>query len=92
MVEGAPGYEHTFLKRAWLRDEGLELDAVVRKGQNDQGDAQRTADLGAGYQRSTGPPCFNMTSSFSRTSKASSLVLISWISRLHLSRTAVGGF
>ena len=57
MVEGAPGYEHTFLKRVWIRDPGISLDAVVRKGQNDQGehtfyiqgDAQRTAALGAGY-------------------------------------------
>ena len=57
MVEGAPGYEHTFLKRVWLGDTGLELDAVVRKGQNDQGehtffiqgDAARVAALSAGY-------------------------------------------
>ncbi len=57
MVEGAPGYEHTFLKRVWLRDRGLELDAVVRKGQNDQGDhtffiqgdSERTAALSGGY-------------------------------------------
>lgn len=57
MVEGAPGYEHTFLKRVWIRDTGLELDAVVRTGQNDQGeytfhiqgDSARTTALGAGY-------------------------------------------
>ena len=57
MVEGAPGYEHTFLKRVWTRDPGLVVDAVVRKGQNDQGeptfyiqgDARRTVSLGAGY-------------------------------------------
>lgn len=37
IVEGAPGYEHTFLKRALAQDPGLDIDAVVRKGQNDDG-------------------------------------------------------
>ncbi len=37
MVEGAPGYDHTFLKRALAQDPGLDVDAVVRKGQNDDG-------------------------------------------------------
>jgi len=37
MVEGAPGYEHTFLKRALAQDPGLDVDAVVRKGTNDDG-------------------------------------------------------
>ena len=37
VVEGAPGFEHTFLKRALADDPGLEVDAVVRKGQNDDG-------------------------------------------------------
>jgi uncharacterized membrane protein len=37
VMEGAPGYEHTFLKRALGEDPGLEIDAVVRKGQNDDG-------------------------------------------------------
>ncbi len=37
IVEGAPGYEHTFLKRALAQDPGLDVDAVVRKGQNDDG-------------------------------------------------------
>ena len=57
LVEGAPAYEHTFLKRVWQADPGLELDAVIRKGMNDrgeqtfyvQGDAERTAVLGDGY-------------------------------------------
>ena len=57
MVEGAPGYEHTFLKRALSRDPGLDVDAVVRKGQNDEGrdtfyvqaDPSRMAALSAGY-------------------------------------------
>ena len=37
LVEGAPGYDHSFLKRAWLQDVGIELDSVVRKGANDRG-------------------------------------------------------
>ena len=57
MIEGAPGYEHTFLKRVWNRDQGIALDAVVRKGQNDQGehtfyiqgDPGRTTALDSGY-------------------------------------------
>ena len=57
VVEGAPGYEHTFLKRALSDDPGLEIDAVVRKGQNDDGrdtfyvqaDPSRMAALSSGY-------------------------------------------
>ena len=57
LIEGAPGYEHSFLKRAWLADRGITLDAVVRKGQNDrgeytfyvQGDYERAAALATGY-------------------------------------------
>jgi hypothetical protein len=37
MVEGAPGYEHSFLKRTWAADRGLELDSVVRKGKDERG-------------------------------------------------------
>jgi uncharacterized membrane protein len=37
LVEGAPGFEHSFLKRAWATDSGLEIDSVVRKGKNEQG-------------------------------------------------------
>ncbi|HUE86584.1 MAG TPA: glutamine amidotransferase [Vicinamibacterales bacterium] len=37
VVEGAPGFEHTFVKRALGRDPGLEVDSVVRKGQNEEG-------------------------------------------------------
>ena len=36
-VEGAPGFEHSFIKRAWDGDRSLEVDAAVRKGKNDQG-------------------------------------------------------
>ena len=57
LVEGAPGFEHTFLKRALARDQALEVDSVVRKGQNDEGRdtffiqalASRSAALAAGY-------------------------------------------
>ena len=58
MVEGAPGFDHSFLKRVWLADPGIELDAVVRKGQNDLG--QHTfyiqADPGRGAALETGFP------------------------------------
>jgi uncharacterized membrane protein len=37
LVQGAPGFEHSFLKRAWATDAGLEIDSVVRKGKNEQG-------------------------------------------------------
>ena len=36
-VEGAPGFEHSFLKRAWAADRGIEVDSVVRKGRDEQG-------------------------------------------------------
>ena len=57
ILEGAPGYEHTFLKRALGQDPGLDVDAVVRKGQNDEGsdtfyvqaDPSRMAALSSGY-------------------------------------------
>ena len=57
MIEGAPGFEHSFLKRAWVGDPGIELDAVVRKGQDAdgehtfyvQGAPARTGRLGAGF-------------------------------------------
>ena len=37
LVEGAPGFEHSFLKRALAVDSGLEIDSVIRKGRNEQG-------------------------------------------------------
>ena len=39
MVEGAPGFEHSFVKRALTADPGLEIDSVVRKGRDARGDA-----------------------------------------------------
>jgi uncharacterized membrane protein len=37
MIEGAPGYEHSFLRRALDADRGIEVDSVVRKGKDEQG-------------------------------------------------------
>lgn len=37
IVQGAPGFEHAFLRRALAGDRGLETDAVVRKGRDDSG-------------------------------------------------------
>ena len=37
LVQGAPGFEHSFLRRAWAGDRGLEIDSVVRKGRDDSG-------------------------------------------------------
>ncbi len=39
MIEGAPGFEHAFVKRALMADSGIELDSVVRKGRDARGDA-----------------------------------------------------
>jgi uncharacterized membrane protein len=39
MIEGAPGFEHSFIKRALAADPGLELDSVVRKGRDARGAA-----------------------------------------------------
>ena len=57
LVEGAPGFEHSFLKRALLGDKGLRVDSVVRKGENEQGsdtfyiqaERGRGAALASGY-------------------------------------------
>jgi uncharacterized membrane protein len=37
LVQGAPGFEHGFLRRAWAADRGLEVDSVARKGRDDSG-------------------------------------------------------
>ncbi len=37
LVQGAPGFEHAFLKRTLSADRGLDVDAVVRKGRDDSG-------------------------------------------------------
>jgi uncharacterized membrane protein len=38
VLQGAPGYEHSFLVRALVRDPGLAVDSVVRKGKNETGE------------------------------------------------------
>ena len=57
LVEGGPGYEHSFLKRVLRSDPGVVVDAVIDKGRNDlgertfyvQGAAGRTPTLSDGY-------------------------------------------
>jgi uncharacterized membrane protein len=57
MIEGAPGFEHSFIKRALADDPGLELDSVVRKGRDATGAATyfvqaseaRASRLAAGF-------------------------------------------
>ncbi len=59
-IEGAPGFEHTFLRRAWQLDPSLEIDSVVKKGRDDQGQdtyyvqaaSSRTAALSNGFPAS----------------------------------------
>jgi uncharacterized membrane protein len=57
IVEGAPGFEHSFITRAWAGDPGLEVDVVTRKGRNSdnldtffvQAGSGRAAALTAGF-------------------------------------------
>jgi uncharacterized membrane protein len=57
VIEGAPGFEHSFMTRAWTADSGLEVDSVVRKGRNANGSntfsiqaaAGRAQTLAAGF-------------------------------------------
>jgi len=37
LVQGSPGFEHAFLRRAWTADRSLEIDSVARKGRDDSG-------------------------------------------------------
>src|SRR5262249_24858489 len=61
LVEGAPGFEHSFLKRAWSGDRDLEIDSIVRKGKNEQGldtfyiqaGRSRSDALTSGYPKKT---------------------------------------
>jgi uncharacterized membrane protein len=62
-VEGAPGFEHSFLKRALAADTGLEVDSVVRKGKNEQG--ADTFYIQAARSRSD-----NLTSGYPSTAEA----------------------
>jgi uncharacterized membrane protein len=49
IVEGAPGFEHSFMTRALAGDPGLEVDVVTRKGRN--ADNQDTFFVQAGSGR-----------------------------------------
>jgi uncharacterized membrane protein len=59
-IEGAPGFEHSFMTRAWAADPGLEVDTVTRKGKNADGQdtffvqaaAGRSAVLTSGFPAS----------------------------------------
>ena len=77
LVQGAPGFEHSFLQRAWSGDTGLEVDSVVRKGKNEQGGdtfyVQAVRPRALALRRATrrrGPSCSRTTRSCSPTSKA----------------------
>ncbi len=48
VIEGAPGFEHSFMTRAWAADPGLEVDAVVRKGKNTNGSTTFSIQAAAG--------------------------------------------
>ncbi len=48
IVEGAPGFEHSFMTRAWSGDTGLEVDSVTRKGKNAEGQDTFFVQAGAG--------------------------------------------
>ncbi|HEY7283812.1 MAG TPA: glutamine amidotransferase [Vicinamibacterales bacterium] len=37
VIEGAPGFEHSFMTRTWAGDPSLEVDVVTRKGKNGEG-------------------------------------------------------
>jgi uncharacterized membrane protein len=57
VLEGAPGFEHSFMTRAWARDPAFDVDSVTRKGRNGDGvdtffvqaGAGRGPDLTAGF-------------------------------------------
>ena len=48
IVEGAPGFEHSFMTRAWAADSGLEVDSVTRKGKNAEGQDTLLVQASAG--------------------------------------------
>jgi uncharacterized membrane protein len=50
LVEGAPGFEHSFMARALAGDQQLDIDSVTRKGKN--ADGQDTFFVQAGGGRS----------------------------------------
>jgi uncharacterized membrane protein len=48
VIEGAPGFEHSFMKRALASDPGLEVDSVTRKGRNAENQDTFFVQAGAG--------------------------------------------
>jgi uncharacterized membrane protein len=48
VVEGAPGFEHSFMTRAWANDTELEVDSVTRKGKNAEGQDTLLVQASAG--------------------------------------------
>jgi uncharacterized membrane protein len=56
-LQGAPGYDHSFLARVLSVDPGLEIDSIVRKGRNEvgqntflvQAEGGRAATLTSGF-------------------------------------------
>ena len=48
IVEGAPGFEHSFMTRALAADPGLEVDSVTRKGRNAEGQDTFFVQAGGG--------------------------------------------
>ncbi len=48
IIEGAPGFEHSFMTRAWSADPGLEIDTVTRKGKNVDGQDTFFVQTGSG--------------------------------------------
>jgi hypothetical protein len=55
VVEGAPGFEHSFMTRAWTADPGLEVDSVVRKGKNASGTDTFSIQAAAGRTNALAP-------------------------------------
>jgi uncharacterized membrane protein len=47
-IVGAPGHEHSFMTRALAVDPALELDTIVRKGKNDNGEETFLVQAGDG--------------------------------------------
>jgi hypothetical protein len=48
MIEGAPGFEHSFLTRALAADPNLDVDVIARKGKNDAGQDTYFVQAGEG--------------------------------------------
>jgi uncharacterized membrane protein len=48
VIEGAPGFEHSFMTRTWSGDPSLEVDVVTRKGKNAEGEDTYFVQAGAG--------------------------------------------